>query len=68
MPTGRRPPSTAGLWKLPGESPEGGRPLSSFTLFTRRGRALELESRFSDALANYEEMEKLAAERDDPGL
>jgi class 3 adenylate cyclase/predicted ATPase len=37
-------------------------------LFTRRGRALELESRFSDALANYEQMEKLAAERDDPAL
>jgi class 3 adenylate cyclase len=36
--------------------------------FTRRGRALELESRFSDALSNYKEMERVAAERDDPSM
>lgn len=37
-------------------------------LFGRRGRALELESRFEDARENYAEMEQLALERADARL
>lgn len=37
-------------------------------LFTRRGRALELMSQYNQALANYNEMEKLAQTQDQPDL
>lgn len=38
------------------------------TLFLRRGRALELQSKFQEALANYQEMEMLARERGQPEM
>ena len=34
-------------------------------LFTSRGRAMELSAAYEDALANYDELEALASERDD---
>ena len=37
-------------------------------LFNRRGRALELDNAYADALENYAEMERLAAERNDQNL
>ena len=37
-------------------------------LYTCRGRALELQSRFSEANASYEDLERLAHERDDRRL
>jgi tetratricopeptide (TPR) repeat protein len=37
-------------------------------LYSRRGRALELNSQFADALKNYEQMEALAHNREDPAL
>ncbi len=38
------------------------------TIYTNRGRALELLSQFAEAKATYEEMEVLAIERADPAL
>ncbi len=38
------------------------------TLFIRRGQAMELESRFTDAMENYRELEQLAAGRNDSAL
>ena len=37
-------------------------------VYTRRGRALELESRFAEAKRSYEELEQLGKERQDPAL
>ncbi len=37
-------------------------------LYKRRGRALELDNAYADALENYAEMERLAAERNDQNL
>jgi len=37
-------------------------------LYTRRGRAFEIDGRYDDALANYQELEALARERDDRAL
>ena len=37
-------------------------------LYTKRGRAMELSARFDDALANYQELEALGRERDEPAL
>jgi tetratricopeptide (TPR) repeat protein len=37
-------------------------------LYTRRGRAFEINGRYDDALLNYQELEALARERDDRAL
>jgi MalT-like TPR region len=37
-------------------------------LFSQRGRALELASRYHEAIANYQEMEKVAQARGDNGM
>jgi tetratricopeptide (TPR) repeat protein len=37
-------------------------------LYTRRGRSLEMDGRYDDALANYRDLETLAREKQDPTL
>ncbi|MGH2523389.1 MAG: tetratricopeptide repeat protein, partial [Anaerolineales bacterium] len=60
----RRVPSLVALASFPGQTEEG----ILIHLYTSRGRVLQLNTQFDDALGNYAEMEALAHDRHDRAL